>query len=523
MILAGFTDFWLPLIVGIIVGVTIGMLLMRLFPVAGIKKAQKEAAKVTDDAKLQADQTLKNAQIDAKTIIRELKMEADKEIREKKAEVKQLEDKLLQREQNIDRRDFALQSKEDSLDQKNEQLAKKITDLDKKEVELREKLNSIIAELEKISMMTMADAKDELFKRVEEKSSQEIAAYMRNREEEAKEKANDDARNVLAMSIQKFSQEVACEHTVSVVPLPSDDLKGRIIGREGRNIRAIEQLTGVDLIIDDTPEVITVSCFDPIRRETARLALEYLIKDGRIQPGRIEELVEKAKNELAETIHKAGEEAIFQLGISRINKDLIDYIGKLKYRTSYGQNALKHSIEVAHLAGIMAAEIGADQHIARRAGLLHDIGKSVDYEIEGSHVEIGVRLAKKYGEHPIVVNAIEAHHGDTDATSVIANLVIAADTLSAARPGARSETLENYIQRIEKLEVLSKGFDGVQSAYAIQAGREIRVMVLPEKIDDVAAYKLARDIREKIETELTYPGQIKVTVIRELRANEIAK
>ncbi len=523
LFLAGFTEFWLPLIVGIVVGIIIGTLLMRLFPLAGIKEAQKRAVKIEKDAELKADQLLKTAQIDGKTAAREMKIEAEKEIKEKKAEVNSLQDKLLQREQSIDRRDIALQTKENILDTKNEQLAKRTSDLDKKEDELKKKLDSIILELEKVSMMTVADARDELFKRAEEKSAQEIAAYMRNQEEEAKDKANDVARDILSLSIQKFSQEVACERTVSVVSLPSDDLKGRIIGREGRNIRALEQLTGVDLIVDDTPEVITVSCFDPIRRETARMALEYLIKDGRIQPGRIEEIVEKCKAEIAETMHKAGEEAVFQLGISKMNKELVDYIGRLKYRTSYGQNALKHSMEVAYLCGIMAAELGIDQHIARRAGILHDIGKSIDFEIEGSHVEIGVRLAKKYGESATVINAIEAHHGDVAPNTVYANLVIAADTLSAARPGARSETLENYVQRIEKLEELSKSFEGVSSAFAIQAGREIRVMVVPEKVDDIQSYKLARDIREKIENELTYPGQIKVTVIREVRTTELAK
>lgn len=513
----------LPLIVGILLGVIIGIVVMRIWPILGIKQAQNRAKRLAKEAESKAEQIVRNAQLDAKTTIYEMKVEAEKDIKEKKKEIAESENKLLLREQSIDRRDIALQTKEDNLDLKNEQLTKKLSDLDKKEAELSQKIDSIILELEKVAGMSTTDAKNELFKRVEEKTTQEMTAFIRNSEEEAKETASDKSREILGIAIQKYSQEVACERTVSVVALPSDDLKGRIIGREGRNIRSLEQLTGVDLIIDDTPEVITVSCFDPIRRETARLSLEYLIKDGRIQPGRIEEVVEKAKAEIAESVHKAGEDALFKLGIAKINREFIDYIGKLKYRTSYGQNALQHSMEVAYLSGIMAAELGLDQNLARRAGLLHDIGKSVDYEIEGSHIEIGTRLAKKYGEHPVVINSIESHHGDVPANCVIANLVAAADTLSAARPGARSESLENYIKRIEQLESISKSFDGVAGAYAIQAGREIRVMVVPEKIDDTKAYKLARDIREKIENELTYPGQIKVTVVREVRVNELAK
>ncbi len=523
MILTGTGEIALPLILGIFIGAIIGALCIWLIPVFNYKKAQNRAIKVTKEADTKAEQILRNAQLDGKTSVFEMKAEAEKEIKERKQEVQNMENKLLQREQNIDRRDIALQAKENNLEAKNEQLAQKRSELDKKELELKAKIDSIIEELEKVASMTTSEAKTELMKRVEEKSAQEIAQFLKTQEEEAKAKANDYARNLLGIAIQKYSQDVACEHTVSTVALPSDDLKGRIIGREGRNIRALEQLTGVDLIIDDTPEVITVSCFDPIRREIARLSLETLIKDGRIQPGRIEEVIEKVKNELDETIRKAGEQAIFSLGLNRMNRDLVALIGRLKYRTSYGQNVLQHSMEVAYLAGIMAAELGLDQNLARRAGLLHDLGKALDFEIEGSHIEIGVRFAKKYGENPVVINAIASHHGDVPADNVISNLVAAADTLSAARPGARSETLENYIKRIEQLETISKEFEGVSNAYAIQAGREIRVMVVPEKVDDARAYKIAKDIKDKIEAELTYPGQIKVTVIREVRANELAK
>ena len=509
--------------IGLVLGVICGILFMRLKPVFGLKEAQKKVQKAVKEAETKAEQIVRSAQLDAKTLTYEMKAEADKEIKEKKAEVQSLENKILQREQSIDKRDIALQGKEEILDQKNEQLTKRSKELDKRENDLDAKFETIIKELEKVSAMTQQEAKQVLFERVQEKIAGEIASYIKTKEEEAKDKVNETARNLLGLAVQKYSQEVACEKTISVVALPSDDLKGRIIGREGRNIRTLEQKIGVDLIIDDTPEVITVSCFDPIRRETARLALEYLIKDGRIQPGKIEEAVDKATQEVNESTRAAGEEAMFKLGINKINKDLVNIIGRLKYRTSYGQNVLQHSIQVAYLAGIMAAELGVDQYLARRAGLLHDLGKAVDFEMEGSHVDIGVRLAKKYGERPEVINAIASHHGDVPANNVISNLVAAADTLSAARPGARSESLENYIQRIEKLEQISKEFEGVSNAYAIQAGREIRVMVVPSIVDDIKSFKLARDIREKIENELTYPGQIKVTVIRETRAQEIAK
>ena len=371
--------------------------------------------------------------------------------------------------------------------------------------------------------MSSTEAKEELFAAVEKRMEQETVAYIKDKEEEAKAKADDIARNIIALAIQRLSQDEAAERTVSVVSLPSEEMKGRIIGREGRNIKAIEQATGVDLIIDDTPETITVSCFNPIRREIARLSLEHLIKDGRIQPGRIEEVVSKVRREIENNIAKVGEDTVFKLGIGKIDREIIKLIGRLKYRFSYGQNALQHSMEVANLTGMMAAELGLNQQLAKRAGLLHDIGKALDYEVDGSHIELGYKFCKKHGERDVVLNAIQSHHGEVEPKYLISNLVIAADTISAARPGARYEALQNYINRLEELEKISKNFDGVESAYAIQAGREVRVMVVPEKMDDLACHKLAREIKDKIEAELTYPGQIKVTVIREIRACELAK
>lgn len=511
------------LVVGLLVGIVVGGICVRIIPFLGYKNALKKNDNILKDAEIKANQIVKSAQIEGRAAALELKVAADKEIKEKKDQILEIEKKIVQREQAIDVRDLMVRGKEESLEEQTQQLEKKAKELNKQKEGLDEKINSIIVELEKVAGMTSSEAKKELFKRVEEKSAHEIAAYLKEREETAKETADENAREVLAVAVEKYSQEVASERTVSVVALPSDEMKGRIIGREGRNIKTIEQLTGVDLIIDDTPEVITVSCFDPIRREIARRSLEALIKDGRIQPGRIEELVEKSRQEVKEITKKAGEEALFNLNLPKMNKDLVEMIGKLKFRTSYGQNALVHSIEVAHLAGIMAAELGVDQQLAKRAGLLHDLGKAIDFEVEGSHVELGARFAKKYGENEVVINAIESHHGDKPAIHVISNIVAAADTLSAARPGARSETLETYIQRIEKLETISKEFEGVSQAFAIQAGREIRVMVAPEKVDDIQAYKIAREIKDKIESELTYPGQIKVTVVRETRVSEIAK
>lgn len=512
--------FWLFLVVGLILGAIIGAVVTyKLIP----NNAKKQAENIIKEAEVKGNQIVKSAQIEGRSAALELKVAAEKEAKERKDQVLELEKKLLTREQQLDMREMLLTQKDEQIKQTNQQLDNKNKELDKKHQVLQEKIDSIIVELQHVAQMSIEEAKKELFRRVEEKIDHEIAAYMKEKQEEAEEKAAENAKEILGLAIDKYSQEVASERTVSVVALPSDEMKGRIIGREGRNIKTIEQLTGVDLIIDDTPEVITVSCFDPIRREIARKSLETLIKDGRIQPGRIEEIIEKSKQEVKDITKKAGEEALFKLNLPKMNKDLVELIGRLKFRTSYGQNALTHSMEVAHLCGIMASELGIDQQLAKRAGLLHDLGKALDFEMEGSHVELGVRFAKRYNENEVVINAIESHHGDVPAKFIISHLVSAADTLSAARPGARSETLDTYIKRIEQLETISKSFDGVASAYAIQAGREVRVMVVPEKIDDVQAYKIAREIKNKIETELTYPGQIKVTVVRETRASEIAK
>ncbi|MCR4561784.1 MAG: ribonuclease Y, partial [Bacilli bacterium] len=445
------------------------------------------------------------------------------EIRQMKQEIIAEQNKLDLRQQTLDQRNNALIQKENSLEEKGDLLSQRIEACDKKSKELDQKIDSIILELEKVAGMSRQEAHDEIMARVENKMSVEIAAYIKNKEDEAEETAEAKARDLLALACDKYAQEVTTERTVAVIALPTDELKGRIIGREGRNIRVLEQTLGVDLVIDDTPEVITVSCFNPIRREIARRTLEALVKDGRIQPGRIEEIAAKMKREVEVETQKAGEEAAFKLGLPRINRELLGYLGRLKYRTSYGQNMLAHSMEVANLCGIMAVELGLDQSVAKRAGLLHDIGKAVDFEQDGSHVQLGAALARKYNEPDIVINAIEAHHGDVECKYVISHLVIAADTLSAARPGARSETMETYIKRVAQLEEIAKSFDGVQQAYAVQAGREVRVMVIPEKVSDADAVRMAIEMKDKIEKNMTYPGQIKVTVFREYRWTETAK
>ena len=504
-------------------GLALGILLMIVIAKAGLNKNQQKADLLLKEAASKADTVVKQAVLDGRTQAHDLKIAAEKEIKERKAEVTDMENKLLRREDNLNFRDETLTSKEKQLDVKSAQLTEKMSKLDEKEKELQAKIDVQVEELERVASLSSAEAKEELFAIVEKRMENETMAYIKEKEDEARTIADEKARNIVALSIQRLSQDEAIERTVSVVALPSEEMKGRIIGREGRNIKAIEQATGVDLIIDDTPETITVSCFDPIRREIARLALEHLIKDGRIQPGRIEEVVNKIKKEMDANIAKVGEETVFKLGIGKIDREIVKLIGRLKYRYSYGQNALQHSIEVANLCGYMAVELGLNQNLAKRAGLLHDIGKALDTEVEGSHIELGYKFCKKHGEREVVLNAIQSHHGEVEAKFLISNLVIAADTISAARPGARYESLQNYINRLEELERITKSFDGVESSYAIQAGREVRDMAVPEKLDDIACHKLARDIKDKIEAELTYPGQIKVTVIRETRSCELAK
>ncbi len=509
----------LLLIVGLFVGAIIAFVIMTLKK----KNEEHKASSIIEKAKKEAEKAKRDALLEAKEEAYKLKLETDKEIKEKKSELKENEERLLQRENSIDRRDGLLQNREQMLDEKENGIIQKQKDIQKLEEKAENVIKEQIEKLEKISGFSKKQAKEEIMKQVEISMSAEISAYIKEKEAEAKLEVDKKAKNLLVESMQKYASDVTNEQTVSVVSLPNGDMKGRIIGREGRNIRTIEAVTGVDLIIDDTPEAIVLSSFDPLRREIAKQTIEALIKDGRIHPSRIEELYDKTCKELNVKIREYGEEAMFELGITKLDPELVTILGKLNFRTSYGQNALQHSKEVAHLAGIMAAEIGENVALAKRAGLLHDIGKAIDFEVEGSHVEIGADLARKYGEDSVVINAIESHHGDKNPNSIISVLVAVADALSAARPGARNDSLENYVKRLEQLESIAMDFDGVEKAYAMQAGRELRVVVEPEKIDDVGSYKTARDIKDRIEKEMQYPGTVKVTVIRETRATEEAK
>ena len=509
----------LLLIIGLFVGAIIAFIITSLRK----KGEEHKASNIIEKAKKEAEKAKRDALLEAKEESYKLKLETDKEIKEKKKEIIESEERLLQREGSIDKRDALLQNREQMLDEKENGIIKKQKDIQKLEEKQENLIKEQIEKLEKISGFSKKQAKSEIMKQVENQMAEEISTYIKEKEAEAKMEVDKKAKNLLVESMQKYASDVTNEQTVSVIELPNDDMKGRIIGREGRNIRTIEAVTGVDLIIDDTPETIVLSSFDPLRREIAKQTIEALIKDGRIHPSRIEEIYDKTCKELNVKIREYGEEAIFELGITKVDPELVTIIGKLNFRTSYGQNALKHSVEVAHLAGIMAAELGENVAIAKRAGLLHDIGKAIDFEVEGSHVEIGADLAKKYKENEVVLNAIESHHGDKPADNVISVLVAIADSLSASRPGARNDSLENYVKRLEQLESIATDFDGVDKAYAMQAGRELRVIVHPEKIDDVGSYKTARDIKDRIEKEMQYPGTVKVTVIRETRAIEEAK
>ena len=487
------------------------------------QNASKKADAIIEKAKKEAEKAKRDNLLEAKEEMHKLKLETDKEIKEKKNELKSTEDRLIQRENNMDKRDELFQKREIALDEREKKLLDRQNEIQKQEAKVEEIKQEQLELLTKVSGLKKAEARDLVMKRVEETMSKEITEYIKERENEAKIEADKKAKDLLVVSMQRYAADIANDQTVTVVNLPNDEMKGRIIGREGRNIRTIEAITGVDLIIDDTPEAVVLSSFDPLRREIARVTLETLIKDGRIHPTRIEELYDKVSKDMREKIIEYGNDALFELGITKVDPELIEIIGKLYFRTSYGQNALEHSKEVAHLAGLMASELGENVALAKRAGLLHDIGKAIDHEMEGSHVDIGVDIAKRYKEDKVVINSIGSHHGDTEATSIISVLVAIADALSASRPGARNDSLENYIKRLEQLESVTKEMTGIDKSFAVQAGRELRVIVKPEEIDDLGAHKIARDIKEKIESTMQYPGTIKVTVVRETRAQEEAK
>ena len=505
------------------VGLLVGFIIAFVFNNLKVSKATKMAESLIDQAKKEIDKLKRDAAIEQKEEAHKLKMDLDKEIREKKEELKQSEQRLLQREASIDKRDELYQKREATLDEREEKLSERQIEIQNEKSKVEEIKREQLDLLEKISGFGKEKAREMVMNQVRESMTREIAEYVREAENEARLTADRKAHELIVSSMQKYAADVANDQTVTVVDLPSDEMKGRIIGRAGRNIRTIEAITGVDLIIDDTPEAVVLSSFDPLRREIARVTLETLIKDGRIHPTRIEELYDKVCKDMKQKIIEYGQEATFELGLTKFEPALIEIIGKLHFRTSYGQNALQHSIEVAQLSGILAGELGENVALAKRAGLLHDIGKAIDHEIEGSHVDIGIDIAKKYNEDPVVINAIASHHGDTNATSVIASIVAIADALSASRPGARNDSLENYIQRLAQLEEVGNNIEGVEKTYAVQAGRELRVIVKPEEVDDLGAHQIAREVKEKIEANMKYPGTIKITVVRETRAQEEAK
>ena len=506
------TIFLISAIVFLFVGYTI----RKKTAESKIDSAEKEAQRILDNANKEAENAKKEEIVKAKEEIINARNELEEEIRERRSDVQQQERRLIKKEENLDKKIYDVEQKEKKLNVKEEEI-EKIKD------EIQRMKDSELDELERIARLSTDDAKQELLQKVDETLTTEKAERIRDMEGKIKEKADETARNVVTYAIQKCAADHTAESTVSIVALPSDDMKGRIIGREGRNIKALETLTGVDFIIDDTPESVVISGFDPLRREVARLALEKLIEDGRIHPAKIEEMVEKAKEELAKIIKEEGERAIMETGVMKLHPDIVNLLGKLKYRTSYGQNVLMHSIEVSQLARIMADELGLDTKLAARAGLLHDIGKALDHDMEGTHVEIGVDILKKYKEDPKVINAVHAHHGDVEPETVEAYLVQAADAISASRPGARRETLEAYIKRLEQLESIADSFDGVEKSFAIQAGREVRIIVKPEKVTDDQMTIMARDIAKRVEDEMDYPGQIKINIIREKRVVDYAK
>ena len=515
--------FDLESIITLLIGTFLGIIIFSILYIIKRKNIEEKANKLLEDAIKEAEKKKLDAMMSFKEETYRIKQETDRELKERKSELKETEERLLQREINLDKREEMLQARSVLLDKKDDDLVNKQKELQEKDLKMDDLLKQETEKLESISKLSKEKAHDLIMKKVEEEMTREIVEYVKDKEDEARLLAHEKAKNLIVDAMQRYSGDVTCEQTISTIDLPNDEMKGRLIGREGRNIRSIEAVTGVDLIIDDTPETIVISSFDPLRREIARITIETLIKDGRIHPTRIEEIYEKVVNDMDIKITELGNNAVYDLGLNKFDPELIKLIGKLHFRTSYGQNALQHSIEVANLCGLMAAELGENINLAKRAGLLHDIGKAIDYEIEGSHVELGVNIAKKFHEDEIVLNAIASHHGDTEQKSVIAVLVQIADTLSAARPGARNDSVENYIKRLEALEEIGNSFEGVEKTYAMQAGRDLRVMVKPEDVDDAKAYKLARDIKNKIEAEMQYPGTIKITVIRETRVQEEAR
>ena len=503
-------------VIGAGAGIFLGIAIRKNTAEKEIGSAEEEAKKIVADAIKTAEARKKEVVLEGKDEVHRFRNESEKEISDRRKEVQRQERRIQQKEETLDK-------KLDNMERKEEKVNKKLRDADAKLEEVETLKKSQFEMLEKISGYTAEQAKSYLLSQLENELAHEKSVKIMEYTEQLKEEADDKARNIISLAIQRLAAEQVSEATISVVPLPNDEMKGRIIGREGRNIRAIETLTGVDLIIDDTPEAITLSCFEPVRREIARIALEKLIADGRIHPARIEEMVEKARREVESEIKRTGERAVLDAGVHNIHPELVKLLGRLRYRTSYGQNVLDHSLEVSYIAGMMASELGLDPTIAKRAGLLHDIGKSIDHEVEGTHIQIGVDLAKKYKESDAVIHAIHAHHGDVEARTIVACLVQAADAISAARPGARRENVENYIKRLQKLEEVASSFDGVERTFAIQAGREVRVMVKPEIVNDERMIPLARDICKKIEEELEYPGQIKVNIVRENRIVDYAK